>query len=146
MSLMDWKGLPDTSTPLNPNNLENDGAYLKEIIDGIVESGSNANGHYLKFADGTLIQYGKVFINSGSTSKASGGITFYSNDSVSVTFPISFTGTTDDIYCYTNVWGFSYFYYAHMCATSTTKADIRYGSTLSNSERAVQWIAIGRWK
>lgn len=64
MSLMDWKGLPDTSTPLNPNNLENDGAYLKEIIDGIVESGSNNNGTYIMLSNGTLIctkQVTKVF-------------------------------------------------------------------------------------
>lgn len=55
MSLTDWKNLPDTSTPINKENLENDGSYLETKIYDVIEEGSNNNGTYIKFSNGTLI-------------------------------------------------------------------------------------------
>lgn len=61
-----FEDLPSTKTPLNANNLntiqENvetaineTNTNLKTLINGIVESGENENGEYIKFADGTMI-------------------------------------------------------------------------------------------
>lgn len=64
-----FEDLPSTKTPLNAENLnkfqenvetainETD-TNLKTLINGVVESGSNDNGNWIKFADGTMICYG----------------------------------------------------------------------------------------
>ena len=46
---MAWENLPSTNTPVNATNLE-----------AIAEGGSNANGNYIKYQDGTLICYKSV--------------------------------------------------------------------------------------
>ena len=64
-----FEDLPSTKTPLNAENLnkiqENvetaineTNTNLKTLINGVVESGSNDNGNWIKFADGTMICYG----------------------------------------------------------------------------------------
>lgn len=53
MALIEFKDYPNTSTPLNAENLNNN---FNEV-NNIAESGSNDNGHYIKFSDGTLIQH-----------------------------------------------------------------------------------------
>jgi hypothetical protein len=61
-----FEDLPSTKTPLNANNLntiqENvetaineTNTNLKTLINGIVESGNNSNGNYIKYSDGTMI-------------------------------------------------------------------------------------------
>lgn len=67
---MNWENLPSTNTPLNATNLTK-----------ITDSGSNANGNYIKFQDGTLIQWGQSSFSSGTYSDAS-----YKT----ITFPTSF--------------------------------------------------------
>lgn len=64
MALIEFKDLPDTTTPLTASNLNNNFNELDEKIDSVVESGSNANGNYVKYADGTMICTKKVDINT----------------------------------------------------------------------------------
>lgn len=52
-------------------------SYSANYVNSIIESGSNANGNYVKYADGTMICYGIANTN------AEGYIT--------INFPISFT-------------------------------------------------------
>ena len=49
---VNWEDLPSTDTPINATNLNkmDEGIYNNSF-----ESGSNANGSYIKFNDGTLI-------------------------------------------------------------------------------------------
>ena len=51
MALIEFKNLPDTTTPITAENLNNN---FNEC-NNIVESGSNANGNYIKYSDGTMI-------------------------------------------------------------------------------------------
>lgn len=75
---MDWENLPSTNTPLNATNMNK-----------IVESGSNANGNYIKFQDGTLIQWGEnSFGNSGTVS----------DSYKTISFPISFYNNTYKVF------------------------------------------------
>ena len=39
---------------------DNNNMNIKEYVDGVVESGSNENGNYIKYADGTMICYKSV--------------------------------------------------------------------------------------
>lgn len=54
---------------INDTNLNQMQTNIENAINGIVESGSNANGNYIKFADGTMIcrkyvQFGEKAITS----------------------------------------------------------------------------------
>lgn len=66
MVKINFQDLPSTNTPINAQNLnavqtnvENEinatKTALETEIDGVVESGSNADGRYVKFKDGTMI-------------------------------------------------------------------------------------------
>ena len=46
---MAWENLPSTSTPINATNLNK-----------ITDSGSNANGNYIKYQDGTMICWTRI--------------------------------------------------------------------------------------
>lgn len=73
-----WQDLPNTTTPVNATNLNNiengietlynnqvvvndsyntstDETYSCNYINSIIESGSNENGNWIKYADGTMI-------------------------------------------------------------------------------------------
>ena len=64
----------------------------------IIEEGSNANGEYIKFSNGTLIQQGYAdktfFKNDDNNYSTVQGINWYrSNNSNPIYFPISFKNT-----------------------------------------------------
>ena len=82
---MNWENLPSTNTPLNATNLTK-----------ITDSGSNANGNYIKFQDGTMICYKSVSsaveittawgsLYEGSLNLGSWPATFISAPEVSIT-------------------------------------------------------------
>lgn len=108
----------------------------------IIESGSNANGNYVKFSDGTLIcwYYGSknVAINKAYGSLYQGTITctfpaaFYSKPAVSIGQAKWGTGAS---------WG-------AVSSTNTTSTVLRFLDAFSRSSASmdISYIAIGRWK
>lgn len=119
-----------------------DGMSLDDYIrntTGVVESGSNSNGSYTKFADGTLIQEG----NTGSiTVPASAG--GYKD----VTFPINFYDT--NYYVTQTSLGGSYYSWVAEATTNKTVSGFTCNcwnnTTASACTTEYSWIAIGRWK
>lgn len=103
----------------------------------IIETGSNANGEYTKYADGTLICTG----SSGTVTAAS----YYIGSSLywTWTFPATFTSTpivistsqraSDSIESYTRIG-----------VTSTTQADVSQSNSSGSTIKFIM-IAIGRW-
>lgn len=71
---------------------KNDNGVYEEFYknNGIVESGSNANGNYVKFADGTLIQRGKITKNVAIQSVWEGTNWYEGYITDIINFPISF--------------------------------------------------------
>ena len=69
----------------------------KTELASIIESGSNTYGRYIKYSDGTLIQYGRIsktnFLATTTTSSSAQGITFYRSPLATVTLPVSFSST-----------------------------------------------------
>jgi hypothetical protein len=53
MALIEFKDKPNTTTPVNANNLNNNFNDLDNR--SIYETGNNDNGNYIKFNDGTMI-------------------------------------------------------------------------------------------
>lgn len=116
---------------------------LVGAINSVVESGSDANGTYEKYADGQLIQYG-----TGSCPEGVG----YAE----ITFPIPFLNTNYIMIAnhkYTG--GGGYGGSAQLRNITNTQANTNttafiysymYDGTIATYIRNVQYIAIGRWK
>lgn len=103
----------------------------------IIESGTNANGEYVKFADGTMIAWATVSV-PGPTGP-SGSI--FMGASAPVTFPAAFVGsvsTSASIYTL-GVW-------AGIFEPSPTGCAVRAfcGVSVAGTQDG-RWIAIGRW-
>lgn len=141
MSLIEFKNLPDTSTPFSAEIFNHNFNEVK------VESGSNSKGYWIKYADGTMIQ-GGTFTFEGATNiplpyggNRSNGIT--------VSFPLSFVATpksliatsgsdTNDIGYVTN----------NSQLTKSSFAGFWWTINANNTTlvHTINWLAIGRWK
>lgn len=75
---------------------------LNEKVAGIVESGSNANGSWVKYADGTMIQYVYMEVADQAINNAYGVL--YQSQRV-WTFPIPFVGIRPSVSCSQFQWG-----------------------------------------
>ncbi|KAB5626300.1 hypothetical protein F7234_03965 [Pseudomonas putida] len=106
----------------------------------IIERGSNANGNYVKYADGTMICTG-VSAAGVVTGVAFGNI--YTNNATSFTFPAAFAAApvVAPAVSYVSggpVWG-------GVDSISTTGCSIRLFSGGSNGGGQPKYIAVGRW-
>lgn len=106
----------------------------------IIERGSNANGKYVKYADGTMICTG-VSAAGVVTSVAFGQI--YTNTATTFTFPAAFAAVpvVAPAVGYVSgapVWG-------GVDSASTTGCSIRVFSGGSNGGGQPKYIAVGRW-
>jgi hypothetical protein len=114
-----------------------DGTYW--VLDRQIERGSNANGEYVRFADGTQIC--THAITGSATTTASGSI--YTSGDDTWTFPAAFASTTGLAFA-----GTSNFVgrWLNIYAATTTTATIRQFNASSNaSTPTLRLLAIGRW-
>lgn len=63
MQKIDFQNYPNTTTPVDADNLNDLQDNVEEAINEIVESNSNINGNYIKYVDGTMICYKTVIAN-----------------------------------------------------------------------------------
>lgn len=123
------------------------------------ESGNNASGNYIKYNDGTLIQWGKInkepFLQPNDIYTTVQSIKWYRSDPPSVQFPISFINTayTLNITINTGTDGVrfaiprissklsSYFQLQLISVEPFTSSGTGYTNLID-----VEWIAIGNWK
>ena len=113
-------GLTTTSSPTFANLTLNG--------DTVVSSGSNSNGYYVKYYDGTMIQWFKsaVTVNAWNT----------------ITLPISFIDTT-----YSQTVSLANGSLGYCVTTNSTKTSGSFQVyQTSNGTGDVNWMAIGRWK
>jgi hypothetical protein len=137
----------DNNLMLKSENIEYNNDTLKNTLDKIIESGSNDNGRWIKYSDGTLIQYGNVTksVNIKNKSNETG---WYYDDGYAVNFPINFSDTnyftevksvtsniiTLNIYSITN--------FRNSICEFNLSCNVEY----NNSNYKFRWFAIGRWK
>lgn len=106
-------------------------------------TGSNSNGTYIKFADGTLIQYGSTTISVSLSQIASTGVYYQSK---TMNLPMSFVNTT-----YT-VSGSSRYSTGHILPigavpTSVSQVNVCiYDFYARSGNVVVRWMAVGKWK
>lgn len=107
----------------------------------IIETGSNANGTFTKFADGTMICVSPD-LNFANVSVAAGSI--FTSATVLWSFPSAFELSTVRPIAYANDTGAVTLWAA--CRPLATTAEIRLWSAVSvATARTVQTVAIGRW-
>ena len=102
-------------------------------------SGSNANGYYTKFPDGTLIMYGTALPNSSGYA--------------SVTFPVAITSTSSATFHATPRYATGSTALDFICVPSfsgTSGGTIYFrktdAATSITSNASAFWCVIGRWK
>lgn len=137
MAYINYQNLPNTSTPLNATNLNSM---------QVEESGTTANGNYIKYNDGTLIcNQTKNFTGLSFTSSG----TLYKCDiSSAFTFPVGFINAptiavqtqSDSDYSYSFVYG------TRRTTTAITSIELMRIVSASNVTIPIGYIAVGRWK
>lgn len=117
--------------------------YVNDAVAGVVESGSNTNGNYVKFLDGTMVCYGS-FTKQNVAIVNSWGNVYGADLTDPLTFPQTFYSAP--IATVFNVAGNSF--WVHRVQTSEEKI-----TTLSisrpnsyTSTFTFGYVAIGRWK
>lgn len=108
-----WQDLPNTTTPVNATNLNNiengietlynnqvvvndsyntstDETYSCNYINNIIESGSNANGNWIKYSDGTMICTARKQITT-TRNTSYGNVLYVSPKINAFAYPQSFT-------------------------------------------------------
>ena len=101
--------------------------------------GTNSNGEWVRFPDGTQICWKRELNNGGNTSLSAGAL--YRSGNISWTFPSAFEGGV-------SVWGASdtwTHWVTSNGSTSTTGTFIQW-STSSSKNVKMYVMAIGRWK
>lgn len=109
----------------------------------ITESGSNANGSYIKFDDGTQICYmDKDY--TGVAINAEYGALFRSNENLQVSYPASFT-STPTLSLQSKIYTAQFVYINGVSSTFFTFRPVRVTSS-DSVDFSISAIAIGRWK
>lgn len=107
---------------------------------GVVDSGSNENGNYIKYADGTMICYGTIEL--ASTSFSSWGSIYGGNFTINQPFAQSFIA--NPILNITPV-NIGAIYESSSNATMITKFSLMRPTNTTSAFYGI-YIAIGKWK
>ena len=111
----------------------------------IIETGNNANGRYIKFGDGTMICYGSIS-KTLSIDIAFGSLFRNDNDTLVITYPVSFYETAPALNVFNN--GNTTTFFANQVAGTVSEARL-YAlrpTAFMDSNIRLNWCAIGRWK
>lgn len=125
---------------------DKDGLIYPSVL---VEKITNTNGMALKYADGTMICFGKKIFSNQVCNTDYWGLTNRSPENLSCTFPATFIEKpTVNLTFYCTVSGAVGLYKTSDSTTTTTGTfgiAIAKGST-SNRDIYIDYIAIGKWK
>lgn len=160
MALIEFENKPSTNTPINATNLNllqdnvengiNDvQTNLENKINGIIESGSNENGSYIKYADGTQICRKTIFGTVDITTSVMGS--FYYGSVNLGNFASSFLERPTIVVSPQTQSGTQYFLSGSPGATHGDEFLFGEVTLLRPTSRAnlayiLDAIAIGRWK
>lgn len=143
-----WVNDVTPANATNMNNIENgieaNDIALSNIKDYIIESGSNTNGFYEKYANGTLKQWGKVKVTDElKTAHGSTGWYRTANEQF-ITHPIPFVGETPVI----NLMAQAALNFAYVSKNNLDNTGFYPLTSYSaaGATRYVHWTAIGKWK
>lgn len=114
---------------------------LNEKIAGIVESGSNTNGNWIKFSNGIIQQWGSINNTSAGSVNLYFPVEFIDNNySIQVTNRYYSNGGTEATKIIQTV---QYGLNGQICTIYFRDAN---GVSQTNQNMICNWFAIGRWK
>lgn len=140
------KGSKTTYQPYITPTINVNGEDIYNKNDTILATGKNANGNYIKFANGVLICWNLISLTDVSFT-AWGNI--YGTDVYNVTtFPVPFYDVTPPRITINNVDGNLAVWVTRAIAnlTGITQISLARATTASNVNFGMTYIAIGRWK
>lgn len=82
MNKIKFENLPSKKTPLSAEVLNTMQDNIEKAIGEIIESGSNSNGEYIKFSDGTMIC--RKYINFGKKAITTTWGSFYESEKMTI--------------------------------------------------------------
>ena len=115
------------------------------VLDRQTERGSNANGEYLRLADGTQIAAAVITETSHAITTADGG-QFRSSAVITVTYPAAFAANPVVVVSIRNPSGTTGLMHRVILPAATT-ADLSFGATASTTVATLRaaYVANGRW-
>ena len=116
--------------------------YSCNYVNGIVESGSNENGNWIKYNDGTMICTATILRNISNTNSWNG---FYIGEVSNIPFPKTFIqlySCNIDIYSLGNVWKMS----GSIPTLSGTNTFFTISPESFQKDMYFYVTAIGKWK
>lgn len=138
--------LYENQTVVNDSyNASTDETYSCNYINNIIESGSNANGNYIKYADGTMICFGKKELTTARNTTY--GTLYVSPKINAILYPETFT-TINSITLNAEAQGNSvWLLTADLGTEAQTPTFYITGATSSGSGTYyINYIAIGKWE
>lgn len=130
-----------------PNTIKQEQEISELLSRGYVqESGSNANGSYIKFSDGTMICYLNIIVTNQAIATQYGTTSLYFGTRT-WTFPVAFI-KEPNVSCGQFKWGTGGSWGATWDVTKTIATLIGYDmySRASGTKTIISAIAIGKWK
>lgn len=143
--MITFKDLPNTETPVTAENLNSNFSELNIKIGSIIESGTNENGSYVKFSDGTMICT-KSYSSSVSITAPLGNIYYNGFYDQAGDLPQNFTqihSTLVNVINDYNVWSSTSF-----GATTTTwpsRVNVYSAQVRNSVPIRIDMMVIGKW-
>ena len=146
-----FEDLPSTNTPISSTNLNQLQTNIENAINGVVESGSNNNGEWIKYANGTMICKGTWNIGAYTTGGNTIGNLWYGDINIWHQFPQPFVSRPTvnfDIYDIRNDFGGGLWVQKKANSIETARfGGFRILSATNTSMNvSIDFIAIGNWK
>lgn len=151
MEKITFKDLPNTDTPINSSNLNSLQANIENAISEIIESGTNTNGSYIKYSDGTMICRGTKAILL-DINNAWGETLYTGSYTDEITFPHAFISAPDLTYNCNPSTATGFFYGSIVdgglliTTTGFSGVTLIRPNSRTNVNAKVNFIAIGKWK
>ncbi len=145
-----WKGTDTINIGVELGTSSSQAAYGNHNHDGVyspvshnhdaeyeITSGSNGSGNWVKYPDGTMIQWGTSSLSSGGTGTISFPLSF--NSTPTVALGATSTAPSDSVLIAVSMSSVS---------TSSCTFHTRYtsGGAVGVTNEATKWIAAGKWK
>ena len=110
---------------------------------GEIEKGTNANGTYVKFADGTMVCYGRVTLNSLNMQSAWGSL--FISAKLPATFPATFFAAPVVSVTMENLTGDGAIWMNESSDVGSFNGRFVRGAAITFTG-TMGWMAVGRWK
>ena len=144
MEKINFKDLPNTSTPINAANLNAIQTNTENAINGIIDSGSNNYGSWIKYEDGTMIVYKTRAAQQVSITLPQGSL--YRGSAILGDSPMEFIDTPC-VFATNNGPTAAFIYYVDSpTTTSLGNVGLLRPFKEENGSVILQAVAIGRWK